>query len=333
MTGGRLSLALGDPDALPPEGTILLLHPPAGTDLRDLPKDRLRIVQGFRPDHDAWQAQGFSVAPEAAGDHVAAIVFLPRARDFGRALVAEAAARLPDGAPIWVDGQKTDGIDTMLRDLRLRTAVDAPYAKAHGKIFRFANPGAAPFGDWVARTTTVTAGFVTRPGVFAASGPDRGSVLLAAALPDGLHGKVADLGAGWGWLSAQILAHPGVRELHLIEADHTALDCARMNITDPRAHFHWADATRFAPAQRLDVVIMNPPFHISRAADPALGLAFIRAAAGMLAPSGRLYMVANRHLPYEAALAGLFRSVTEVAGDGGFKIIFGANPITQRPGR
>ena len=53
-------------------------------------------------------------------------------------------------------------------------------------------------------------------------------------------------------------------------------------------------------------MIMNPPFHQGRAAEPDLGAAFIAAAARILKPHGRLMMVANRQLPYEAALdAGL----------------------------
>ena len=66
---------------------------------------------------------------------------------------------------------------------------------------------------------------------------------------------------------------------------------------------------------------MNPPFHEGRAADPHLGARFIRAAAGLLTGAGRLWMVANRHLPYEAALSELFADVQEIGGDNRFKVI------------
>ena len=45
---------------------------------------------------------------------------------------------------------------------------------------------------------------------------------------------------------------------------------------------------------------MNPPFHTRPRADPALGQAMIRKAAAALRRGGRLFMVANRQLPYEA---------------------------------
>jgi 16S rRNA (guanine1207-N2)-methyltransferase len=136
-----------------------------------------------------------------------------------------------------------------------------------------------------------------------------------------LKGRIADLGAGWGWLSREILRRPAVKSLHLVEADHAALDCARQNVSDARAAFHWADATRWAPETPLDAVVTNPPFHVGRRADPALGRAFLEAGARMLAPHGQLWLVANRHLPYETTLDALFRDVTEIGGDSRFKIL------------
>jgi 16S rRNA (guanine1207-N2)-methyltransferase len=94
--------------------------------------------------------------------------------------------------------------------------------------------------------------------------------------------------------------------------------------------FHWADATRFIPDRRVEAVVMNPPFHSGRTGDPSLGAAFIKAAAGMLTLSGTLWMVANRHLPYEAVLSATFREVAEVGGDGRFKVIRAERPVVKR---
>lgn len=320
MTHPRLSLVLDAPDVLPPEGRIALFRPLADTDLSDLPRERLHAIQGFRPDHDALAARGIATSARAEGPYAAAVVFVPRAKAEARALVAEAMASVVPGGPVWIDGLKTDGINSLLKELRARVPVSEPLAKAHGKIFRLtADPEA--LADWAGREQTPAEGFVTLPGTFSADAVDRGSALLAACLPETLPARVADLGAGWGWLSAQILAHPGVAQLHLVEADHSALECARANIADPRAVFHWADARNFQLREPVNGVIMNPPFHEGRAADPGLGAAFIKAAAGLLTGAGRLWMVANRHLPYEAELARHFADVTEIGGDNRFKIL------------
>lgn len=330
MRSTRLALAL-DTGALrlPPEGDVAVFRPQAADDLAPLPKDRLVLVQGFRPDHDALAARGYRVAPALPpGDYAAAVVYLPRAREAGRALIAEAAEAVAPGGPVAVDGQKTDGIDTALRDLRARVAVGEALSKAHGKLFAF--PAGAGLADWGAAYRHVEGGFVTRPGVFSADGPDRGSALLAATLPARLPGRGVDLGAGWGYLARAALQREGVEALDLVEAEAGALDCARQNVTDPRAAFHWADAAAFRPAQPVHWVICNPPFHTGRAADPALGLAFLRAAARMLGPEGTLWLVANRHLPYEAPLATLFREVEPIGGDPAFRLIRATRPLPRR---
>ena len=321
MRSARLSLALETGALeLPARGSIAVYRPRVGDDLSALPRDRVVVLTGFKPDHDHFAAS-HSVTPSAP--YAAAIVCLPRSREAARALIAQAAAEVAPGGWIAVDGQKTDGIDTALKDLRGRVDLSESLSKAHGKLASF--QAGADLSDWRATPHQVE-GFQTLPGIFSADGPDPGSILLAATLPAKLGGKIADLGAGWGFLAAEILKRPGVKKLDLVEAEADALDCARRNVTDPRARFHWADATAFDPGHRFDVVLMNPPFHPARAADPALGAAFIHAARRLLHPPGILWMVANRTLPYEEALARDFLEHQTIALEGGFKVIRAAKP-------
>ncbi len=327
----RLALALREEGlTLPEAGAICVLGPRAGDDLSLLPRERAQLVQGFRPDHDALSRAGWQVAPRLEeGRFAASIVCLPRAREEAHDLIARAVSQT-DG-PVIVDGQKTEGADAVLRACRARAGVAGVVSKGHGKLFWMPAPAPEAFADWQAQPRRLEGGFVTRPGVFSADGPDPGSMLLAGALPARLPPRIADLGAGWGWLAAQILTRDGVEELHLVEAGFEALDCARENIRDPRARFHWADATRFDGAAGLDAVVMNPPFHTGRKGDPALGVAFIDAAARLLGPQGRLWMVANRHLPYEAALAAAFRRHEEIAGSSAFKVHLAQGPRKPPP--
>lgn len=322
MGTGRLDLAFAGGA---PDGRLLVIGARAGDDLTMLDPARTTIVQPLFADHRALSARGFTVVagaddPAAAGSADTGLVMLPRAKALARARIAEAGARVGAGGDLWIDGQRTDGVESILREIRALTPVHDLHSKAHGKIFRVQVGDWLP-QDWVAGHATPAPGFVAPPGAFSADGIDPASAALAAALPPKMPTRVVDLGAGWGWLSAQVLTRPGVEVVHLIEADHAALEAARVNVTDPRARFLWADARDVSLSDPVNGVVMNPPFHDGRAADPSLGRAFIATAARLLTQAGTLWMVANRHLPYEATLSEHFARVTETGGDARFKII------------
>jgi 16S rRNA (guanine1207-N2)-methyltransferase len=124
-----------------------------------------------------------------------------------------------------------------------------------------------------------------------------------------------------------------VEALDLYEAEARAREPAEANLhatlaTNPRAvatTFFWHDVTRGLP-RRYDAIVSNPPVHQGRADEPALGRAFIEAAANALEPHGVLLLVANRHLPYEATLAARFRALRTVVERDGYKVIEAKEP-------
>ena len=159
----------------------------------------------------------------------------------------------------------------------------------------------------------------SQPGIFAWDRIDAGSALLAAHLPP-LKGPGADLGCGYGALATVVLRSPAVTSLRLVDLDRRAIEAARRNVLDPRVTFEWADARTLDDTGTLEFVVMNPPFHDGGAEDRRLGQAFVRKAAGLLKKGGTLWLVANRHLPYEAELASAFKRVTPVTDGGGYKL-------------
>lgn len=162
--------------------------------------------------------------------------------------------------------------------------------------------------------------FTVVPGVFSADHIDPGSALLAQHLPPSLRGEVADLGAGWGFLSHAVLGKcPNISRIDLFEADARALTCARKNVTGP-AEFHWQDVTT-GLSGKYDHIITNPPFHSGQARDIGLGHAFLTTAARSLKRGGSLHLVANRQLPYEAHLVSLGLRPRLLAETGVFKVI------------
>lgn len=161
-------------------------------------------------------------------------------------------------------------------------------------------------------------GLWSQPGVFSWDRPDPGSLALIGKLPR-LSGVGADFGCGVGLLARALLENPAVSRLTLIDIDRRAIDAAKRNIADERARFVWADVREYEGGT-LDFIVMNPPFHDGGIEDRALGEAFIRRAAACLKPGGPCWLVANRHLPYEAHLGGAFAVVRQVEQSNGYKI-------------
>lgn len=329
MTTDRLSLALEmGALTLPADGPISLYAPDRADLPAALPTERLKPISPWQMDVVNWRARGLDAGTDHSGPFAASVVLLPRSRAAGQIAIAQAMAHTRAGGLVLIDGQKTSGIDRFSKDMKSRVPLIDSFVKFHGRLF-WVEAAPEPFADWLARDRFLKTefGYVTGPGQFSPEGPDPASQSLVEALPKALPPRMADFGAGWGYLASQVLGHEGVASLDLIEAHHGALEAAKLNISDERAHFHWADATKWRPEVPYDGVVMNPPFHTSRAADPRLGQGFIRSAAASLSPKGRLWLVANRQLPYEALLKDLFRQVKTLPAPAGFKILMAEAPL------
>jgi len=302
-----------------PEGNVLVIRPSDALGLSEF--SEVSLEQGFAPLYNQLEAAGFKVSTIAEGRFAMVLVNLTRSRAENLSNIYR-ASRMSDGI-VLVNGAKTDGIESLLKQVRKECAVEV-MSKSHGKVFWFE---AAPMPEaWLAagKPAKNQNGFITAPGMFSYEKVDAGSALLAPYL-QGLKGRVADLGAGWGWLSAQALG-PDVEEIFVFEAEHMALETARLNLEDTRVRFVWADVLTLPKAAPFDVVISNPPFHQGRQAEPELGAGFIAAAAKMLKPKGRLLMVANRQLPYERSLEAAFRKVEMRQQTNGFKVFEASLP-------
>jgi 16S rRNA (guanine1207-N2)-methyltransferase len=324
--------------AWPRDGGALFLGARAGWPLQQQSLPGLVCEQDFKPAADALLRDGLSLR-EGDGDaarHPLVLLLPPRQREQARALFVHALDRLAPGGTIVACMPNREGAKTGEADLARVAGPLHVLSKHHCRVFWTAplqGPADAALAQaWrmldapraIADPRVPGGGFLSRPGVFAWDRIDAASTLLAEHLPGNLRGQVADLGAGWGYLAMQVLARcPDVTALDLYEADARALELARANLQAARVPvaFHWHDVAAGLP-RRYDAIVSNPPFHAQgRDERPDLGRAFIAAAAAALQPGGRLYLVANRHLPYEAVLDASFGSVRMLAQREGFKVV------------
>ena len=234
--------------------------------------------------------------------------------------LAQALRVLKPGGRLTAFAPKDKGGSRLKKSLEAFGCEVFEESRKHNRICTVARPEAITGLDSaVAKGAPLQMGELwSQPGVFSWDRVDPGSALLIASLGP-LKGKGADFGAGIGILALTVLASPDVKSLTLMDIDRRAVEAAARNVTDPRATIVWGDV-RQAGLTDLDFVVMNPPFHDGGAEDRALGVAFIETAAKALRKGGTCWLTANRHLPYEEVLKPLFRSVTPLAAEKGYKI-------------
>jgi 16S rRNA (guanine1207-N2)-methyltransferase len=392
-----LMLAFSGEDGLQVPARALFIGAQAHPALREWPE--LLGWQPLKPMADAWDRAGFPRTDDLPDGQWPLVLVLPgKSRDGTLAWFALARDRVQPGGRIIAAMPNTAGAARFEKELSKAVGNITSIQKHKCRAFHAVEDGTwneSLFGEWrgLAKPKLIPeTNFITQAGIFSSDHIDPGSQLLADHLPANLHGRVADLGAGWGFLSDAALRRcPRIGRIDLFEADYRALDCAKRNLachltsdpisgvhkvvsgeltadytdyTDARIHeegsktvtqtssqsvsiceicgsnsviplgspvicncdesrirFHWHDVTTGLP-ETYDFILMNPPFHSGQETDVDLGRAFISVAAASLKRNGKLYLVANRQLPYEPMLDSLRLAWRKVAEDKTYKLLF-----------
>jgi 16S rRNA (guanine1207-N2)-methyltransferase len=167
---------------------------------------------------------------------------------------------------------------------------------------------------------------VNHANVFCREGLDIGTRAFLPYLPKDLGtARVADLGCGNGVLAiASALDNPDA-QYTLVDESFMAVQSARENwqatLGEREVTIRAADGLEGQPADSLDVVLCNPPFHQQQVVGDFIAWRMFLQARAALVTGGSLYIVGNRHLGYHAKLARLFRGVELVAATPKFVIL------------
>ncbi|GAB4543119.1 MAG: class I SAM-dependent methyltransferase [Roseibium sp.] len=313
---------------------ILFLRARAERSLAALEPYDVTCEQSFAPDRDRLLKAGLTTEAETEQTGFDAVLVLPgRQRQEARAQLARAVSRAREGGLVLACAPNTEGAKTLEHDLAELLGGADKLTKHKCRVVwqavRSASVDDGLLAEWLtldAPRSVLDGTWTSRPGLFAWDRIDPASKLLADHLPETLKGRGADLGAGFGYLARSVLEKaPGVVSMDLYEAEKRALDLAEKNLAELKGKKTltgiWSDVTRGIEGP-YDFIVSNPPFHQAGKADRAdVGQGFIRAAAAGLKPGGAFYLVANRHLPYEHTLGEVFSEVTQLADEGGYKVI------------
>ncbi|MFT7265189.1 MAG: 23S rRNA (guanine1835-N2)-methyltransferase [Halioglobus sp.] len=163
------------------------------------------------------------------------------------------------------------------------------------------------------------------PNVFSADKIDVGSRVLIKSF-ENLERSVhtIDLACGNGILGLSAMKKGLCSNLLLCDESAMAVESAQRNAVTllpeniERINFHHGDGLVNYSGQQADLILCNPPFHANHAVEEYVGKRLLMQCAAHLGRSGRLCLVANRHLNYLPTLKRGFSRVDKLSDNGKF---------------
>ena len=169
---------------------------------------------------------------------------------------------------------------------------------------------------------------LTDAGVFSRDGLDTGTRAMLEALPE-LHGRVLDLGCGWGPVGVTLARKYPECEIVMTDVNHRAVELSRRNLARNGAKAEVVQGDGFESVTSMfDFILTNPPIRAGKAVIYRL----FAEAKEHLADDGALILVIRKQQGAASAqkyLQTLFPTVTLLDRTAGFHILQ-AEPARSR---
>ncbi|ORT59945.1 methyltransferase [Streptomyces sp. CB03238] len=168
---------------------------------------------------------------------------------------------------------------------------------------------------------------VNHAGIFCADRLDIGTRFFLQHLPRGLgSSRVVDLGCGNGVVGLAVaLGDPDARLLFTDESYQAVASAEEtFRASAPpgsEAEFLVGDGLADVPADSVDLVLNNPPFHSHQAMTDLTARRMFSGARRALRGGGELWVVGNRHLGHHLTLRRIFGNCEVVAGGPKFVVL------------
>lgn len=148
--------------------------------------------------------------------------------------------------------------------------------------------------------------------------------------------SIIDIGCGNGILGIAARIHLGQRNsgqsnqspMSVLFADESfmALESSKMNyqrafVTHEGAGFFASDCFDEIPAQEVELILCNPPFHQANTVGDHIAWKMIAGSRNFLARGGMIWLVGNRHLNYHQKLKKLFGNCQLIASNQQFVLL------------
>lgn len=164
--------------------------------------------------------------------------------------------------------------------------------------------------------------YMTLPGVFNHGSLDVGTALLLEHVPAPPRGRLLDLGCGSGVIGLSMKLEEPALEVTLADIDAFAIRSAQLNSARMQAEASIIASDGLDNIDgRFDYLFTNPPFHQGKETDYAFARELFSAAGRHLTSDGQIWLVANRHLPYEDWAREFFAEANVMVQEKGFKLL------------
>ena len=164
--------------------------------------------------------------------------------------------------------------------------------------------------------------YMTLPGVFNHGSLDIGTALLLEHVPPPPRGRLLDLGCGSGVIGLSMKLEEPALDVTLADIDAFAVRSCQLNSTRLQAEATILASDGLAAVEgRFDYVFSNPPFHQGKETDYEFARNLFASAGKHLTADGQIWLVANRHLPYEDWAREYFAEANVMVQEKGFKLL------------
>lgn len=305
----------------------------------------------FLPLFQAYLSQDNEAGLLSGYDNI--ILFMPKAKEQARYLIAQLLPLLKSGACFWLVGENNGGIKSA--DKLIKAAAEEAWPEGGFSLNKAdkakkstllklelgpVNQSEAEYSfnpdPWELHwnlpeneafpEVLSDLKLISLPGVFSHGRLDEGTALMLQNMPrikppKVRNRRVLDMGCGTGVIGLSLLKRDPELEVTFCDVNAMALEATSRSLQandlegEVFASDMWSDVT-----ERFDLIISNPPFHTGQKTDYDLADRFIRQAKKHLKRSGELRIVANRFLKYPDIIEATFGHCERIAETGKFCI-------------
>jgi 16S rRNA (guanine1207-N2)-methyltransferase len=250
------------------------------------------------------------------------ILIWPKSKVLAQALAELIANRC---AEIWVAGENDAGGKSIGKALQaISSDANKVDSARRSSLWQLSLNTASDF-NWLKLARSFNHNghsYMTLPVVFNHGSLDVGTALLLEHVPAPPRGRLLDLGCGSGVIGLSMKLEEPALEVTLADIDAFAIRSTQLNSARLQAEADIVASDGLDNIDgRFDYLFSNPPFHQGKETDYAFARELFTAAGRHLTSDGQIWLVANRHLPYEDWAREFFAEANVMVQEKGFKLL------------